>query len=160
MKYNDNPFSEIMDSDIRNANSGFIIQGVNAQGKMGKGLAKSIYDRWPNVKSEYINEYFDNNDFFHLGSFHIVNIKDNLNVVNIVSQEYYGNDGRQYVSYPAIEVALINLIRLINKNKWEKIIHVPKIGCGLAGGNWDVIKGIFKKVIPNDFKLIYWNYAP
>lgn len=159
-------FSQIINGDIREAKSGFIIQGVNAQGSMGSGLARSIMEKWPMVRHEYISQFKSSNikareDFLEIGSFHVVSVGDgklNLYVVNLVSQEFYGYSGEELVSYPSIEVGLTNLVRLINKNNLEKVIHTPKIGCGLAGGDWEVVKDIFKRVIPDDFELVYWDY--
>lgn len=148
--------------DIRNADRGFIVSGCNAQNKNGSGLARSLAEKWPVVKQDYHDVYY-RDQFFQLGSIHPVKVEDNLTVINLISQEYYGYDGDVYVSYSAIEVGFTNIVRLIRKlNQLDpsipKIIHIPKIGCGLAGGNWDKVKGILKSIPADDFEVYYWEY--
>lgn len=165
-------FDEIINGDIREAKSGYILQGVNAQGKIGAGLAKSIIKTWPDVKHHYMQNYKNGGDFLFLGSHHFVFCTDEVNlrkeelwVVNMVTQEYYGRDGFLYFSYAAFETALVNTIRIINKNAKSsfidtpKTIHFPKIGCGLAGGDWEVVKEIITRIVPDDFRKVFWDHA-
>lgn len=159
-------FSQYINGDIREAKSGYIIQGVNAQGKMGSGLAKSIMDKWPNVRQRYIEKYKNQDNNLYLGSCQFVHVESysgkGLWVVNLVTQENFGYDGELYLSYSGLEVCLHNMVKIIQKGESQNtpnIIHVPKIGCGLAGGDWEEVKKIIKKTIPSDFEVIHWDYA-
>lgn len=158
------PFTQIVNGDIREAKSGFILSGCNSRNSNGSGLARSLAEKWPRVKERYHSFYADKG-YLDLGDFDAVFITNKtpngrpLYVVNMITQDKFGYDGILYVSYAAIEVGVTNLVRMINRNNLEKSIHTPKIGCGLAGGDWDIVVDIFKRVIPEDFDLTYWDYV-
>ena len=68
-----------------------------------------------------------------------------LTVVNAYTQ--YGF-GRNHVGGKAIPLdyeALILCLRKMNRLFKGKHIGLPKIGCGLAGGDWSTVKGIIVK---------------
>lgn len=145
--------------DIRTAKSGYIVQGVNSRNSHGSGLAKSISEKWPQVKKEY-HKFYSLKGYLGIGEFSIVpvDLELNLHVVNMVTQDNFGYDGKVYVSYSAIEVGLINLCKHIEFNGLEKTIHLPKIGCGLAGGDWSIVSGIISNSTPVDYDVYIWNY--
>lgn len=45
--------------DIRETELSYIAHGVNCQNKMGSGVAKSLYEKWEDVKIKY-HRYCDN----------------------------------------------------------------------------------------------------
>lgn len=143
--------------DIRTAKSGFIIQGCNAMNSHGSGLAKSISEKWPQVKQKY-HEFYDRKGYLNLGEFDVIPVEDRVSVVNLISQDNYGYDGSLYVSYAAIEVGLENIIKYIERESLEKTIHLPKIGCGLAGGDWTVVENIIRKVFLGNFNVNIWVF--
>jgi len=110
---------------------GLIIHGVNAQRKMGSGIAKQIRDRYPIVYDEYMKAPAGKDA---LGNLQIVKVTDELYIGNGFTQLYYGNDGRRYASVDAIEKVLDKAF------KWCIIYNYPllspKIGCGLGGLDW------------------------
>lgn len=65
-------------------------------------------------------------------------IQSSITVINLYSQYHYGNKFGIPVDYDAIRLGL----RKINHKFKGRSILVPKIGAGLAGGNWDIIKNI------------------
>lgn len=151
-------FSRIINGDIREAKSGFIASGCNSRNSNGSGLAKSLAEKWPQVKTSY-HDFYAERDYLNLGEIRPVKVGENLYVVNMITQDNFGYDGGLYVSYAAIEIAFDSLVKSINRFGLEKTIHVPKIGCGLAGGDWEVVKEILGRVIPDDFELIHWEYV-
>ena len=44
---------KIINKDITTLKKGILIQQVNCQNAMGSGVAKAIYQKWPQVKNEY-----------------------------------------------------------------------------------------------------------
>lgn len=62
-------------------------------------------------------------------------------IVNMFSQDKYGRDKR-YTNYIAIEKAIKELRKIYPS---ETIIAAYKIGCGLAGGNWNIVKEILER---------------
>jgi hypothetical protein len=66
----------------------------------------------------------------------------------MITQEYYGRDGRQYVSYEAVEDCLENVLDWLGD--YSIPIHVPYlIGAGLGGGDEKTLLAIFEKVLGN-----------
>lgn len=87
-----------------------------------------------------------------LTSFHPNHALDNQNsiiVVNAYTQYYPGSDAK----YWAIESCLYKL-NIIFKGKH---IGLPKIGCGIGGLDWEIVKSIIQKVI-SDCKVTIINY--
>lgn len=60
-------------------------------------------------------------------------------VVNCYTQYHYG--GQIPLDYDALRLCM----RKLNHTFKGKHILSPKIGCGLAGGDWNVVKEIIKK---------------
>ena len=45
---------EYIKGDIRDTDCKVIAHGVNCQGVMGSGVAKALYEKWPEVKKSYL----------------------------------------------------------------------------------------------------------
>ncbi len=37
-------------------------------------------------------------------------------------------------------------------------IHMPRIGCGLAGGSWVVMEAVIKNSIPDDIEVFVYDF--
>ena len=138
-----------------------IAHGCNMQGKMASGVAGQIARKWPEVKEDYLfwhSRPVSYNDKgipiiernpFKLGAVKHIYV-DHGCVYNLLTQEYYGNDGKVYASLEAIEKALNILADDINYHRsgykaWN--VGLPRIGCGLGGLDWETqVKPIFEKV--------------
>ena len=67
----------------------------------------------------------------------------------------YGND-KQYTDYKALEESLENMLFLIRP--FKKSIALPyKLGCGLAGGDWNIVYKIIEKVF-EDYDVTIYNF--
>jgi O-acetyl-ADP-ribose deacetylase (regulator of RNase III) len=131
---------------------GVIAHGVNCQNKMGSGVAKALYSKWPEIKARYhkycdclIKSNFKNEKL--LGNIDSVKIKNGPKVINCFTQLYYGYDGRKYVSYDAI----YDCFRKLALDYSE--IAIPKIGCGLAGGDWEIVRAIINSATGEHCKV-------
>ena len=126
--------------------SGVILQVVNAQGVMNSGFAKQVRQKWPKVYDVYSDAIEPNQPdrgASWMGSVIPVCVESGIFVANLVAQQFYGSDGKRYLSYDALDIALKKVAELNVKEKLE--IHHPMIGCGLAGGNWDVVQQLIKQ---------------
>lgn len=123
-----------------------IAHGCNCQCTMGSGIAKKIRDRWPIVYQEDCKT--------EKGNFHKLGLIDGIIVdrscqtegiiYNIYSQFRYGNDGELYLNYDALFLGLEKLFFTVD-SKYK--IGLPKIGCQLAGGDWDIVKSEIKELV-------------
>ena len=80
-----------------------------------------------------------------------------LYVVNAYTQFNYGQNHIDGDSVPLDYEALTLCMRKINKIFMGMRIGLPRIGCGLAGGRWSVVKGIIQKEL-KDCQVTIVNY--
>lgn len=128
-----------LNQDILNETHGIIVQGVNAQGKMGSGIAKQIAIKYPKVYLDYMNKYAT--DGLRLGDTLTTCIDRDFFIASGVTQQYYGRDENVvYVDYDAVRTVFqkINTMALM----YGLPVKFPLIGCGLANGDWDRVKEI------------------
>lgn len=140
---------EYIQGDLLNSGIRHIIHGCNSRGVMGSGVAKAIREKYPMVYTDYWNKY--NNVGLDLGDI-IVSVQDDGKVIhNAITQLDYGRDtNRIYVSYWAIA----EVFRKINS--WNiKEIALPKIGSGLANGDWNVISAIIENTLTKTKPYVY-----
>ncbi|MBT9137645.1 MAG: hypothetical protein DDT31_00183 [Syntrophomonadaceae bacterium] len=137
---------------LKNVKSGVILQQVNAQNKMGSGFAKAVFEQWPLVKNAFHrwSDQFDN-DTQRIGKFQALEVVKGLYVINIVGQRFYGNDGKRYTSYDALDTAMEQVAIWMRLNDlYDYDTHHPLLGSALGGGHWPVIAEIIKhRIGPN-----------
>lgn len=148
--------SDVMIGDmLEKVSSGFIIHGCNAQGVMGSGIAKAVKSYYPEAYTKYMQVHESTG--LRLGDIIPVKVTDKLFIVNCITQEYFGKDGRRYVSYDAIDwcAKKVNWLAAYSaKYDIEPIIHTPLIGAGLGGGDWGIIEMILLRTIKH--KMLIW----
>lgn len=136
-----------------------ICHQVNCFGVMGGGIALQIKKRFPNVYMAYnklCTAYMDNKQSNKklLGHCQLVPVNSNYAVANLFGQYDYGIDTRK-TDYNAVRNALVSLRNQIESKNTECSIGFPyKFGCGLAGGNWDVVKQIIIDVFEDSNFII------
>lgn len=135
----------IRQCDLLNCNAEYICHQVNCKGAMGAGLAKAIANKWPFVKLSYESfcDAYKHNPKSLLGVYQVVNVAPNKNVINIFGQLDYGREfGRCYTSYDALMQAFKNMEEWIDVS--STIAFPYRFGCGLAGGDWEVVFALLK----------------
>jgi O-acetyl-ADP-ribose deacetylase (regulator of RNase III) len=142
--------------DITETELEYIAHGVNTQNVMGSGVAKVLFTKWPQVKSDY-HGYCNGHEAIgysiDLGEVNIVCTEDDLTVFNCFTQEFYGYDGDRYVNYAAI-VKCFNTI--LDYMPHRSKLAIPKIGCGLAGGDWNIVEQLINDTVGDDLEI--WVY--
>jgi O-acetyl-ADP-ribose deacetylase (regulator of RNase III) len=134
---------------IASVQEGLILQQVNAQGVMGSGFAKALYEKYPWVRERYCDQYKMNQyhrGLDYMGDIQVVRITDELYVVNMVAQQFYGRDGKRYTSYDALDTCFQ---KIAAKRTAGMPIHHPLIGCGLGGAHWPVVEQLFELHLPD-----------
>lgn len=117
-----------------------IVHVCNDLGGWGKGFVLALSRRWPEPEAAYRRWHRDRagNDFA-LGAARFVQVGPYLWVANMVGQRGMrtGSKGAP-VRYEAIDKALATV-----GDKAVELgasVHMPRIGCGLAGGKWSRIE--------------------
>ena len=126
--------------DVLKSNCDIIVHQVNCKGVMGAGLAKQIREEYPIVYEQY-KEFCKKDDL--LGKVQFVPIAYKKYVCNLFGQLSYGRNSLQ-TDYEAFEKAICEIKDIASEHDFS--IAIPYgIGCGLAGGDWNVIYGILCK---------------
>jgi len=140
--------------DLLEATEPYIAHGCNAQGVMGSGVAKLIREKWPNAFDIYHQRYILNGNNLTLGTI-IISYEKDVTIYNCITQEFYGKKNKRYCDYDAIRscMKLINSVGHVLKK--DKTVAMPKIGAGLAGGNWDIIEQIIEEELTRVQPVVY-----
>jgi O-acetyl-ADP-ribose deacetylase (regulator of RNase III) len=131
-----------LDKDITTVQApALIAHGVNTQNVMGSGVARAIYMKWPTVKARYHDVYAGfvaHGDAYDLlGMADFVEVEEGLIVANCFTQETYGRDpDYRYASPHAVKEALTLAAYEACDRGLDKV-HIPRIGSGLGGLDWD-----------------------
>ncbi len=135
-----------------------IVHVVNDALKWGKGFVLAISKRWSLPEYRFMTNYNPN----PLGSFESVQVEKNVWVINLYGQHGIAN---KYITIPpvrydAIKKGLLSLRKLMcsrpNLYPLDNFaIHMPKIGCGLAGGDWSIVNRLVEDVFPDVDVYVY-----
>ena len=120
-----------------------IVHICNDMGGWGKGFVMAISKRWKEPEQQY-REWFKNQENFALCQVQFVHVDASLWVANIIGQHKINKDetGNPPIRYEAV-LAGLEKVGLFALEK-SASVHMPRIGCGLAGGTWDKIEPIIK----------------
>lgn len=115
-----------------------IIHGCNCFCTMGAGIAKLIRDNFPEAYQADLKTSLGDRE--KLGTYSLAEIKRNDKIFTIVNgyTQYEFSGHGPLVDYGAMK----NLFARIKKDFSNQRIGYPKIGAGLAKGDWQVISGI------------------
>ncbi|MGX1134593.1 O-acetyl-ADP-ribose deacetylase (regulator of RNase III) [Streptomyces glaucescens] len=112
----------------------------NDIGGWGKGFVVAISRRWPQPEAAYRAWHRERatNDFA-LGATQFVQVEPYVWVANMIGQRGIRTGSKGVpVRYEAIDTALG---RLADKAlELDASVHMPRIGCGLAGGKWSRVE--------------------
>jgi O-acetyl-ADP-ribose deacetylase (regulator of RNase III) len=117
-----------------------IAHGVNCRGGFGSGVAGQIAKLYPLARTRYLDRF--NTIGWRLGDVQFVQISEQLTIANMATQLNFGYDGKLYVNYGAIRQCFDELLKYVECG--NQSVAIPKIGCGLAGGSWQVVEGIVR----------------
>ncbi|MBO0699540.1 MAG: Appr-1-p processing protein [Zavarzinella sp.] len=119
----------------------------NDIGKWGAGFVLAVSRRWPQPEASY-REWYAGRDGngFGLGAVQFVQVAPDHWVANLVGQHGIRTaKGQSPVRYDAIAEGL----RRVGEKAIElgSSVHMPRIGCGLAGGSWDRIEPLIQAAL-------------
>jgi O-acetyl-ADP-ribose deacetylase (regulator of RNase III) len=160
---------KIVEGDILQAAEDIIGHQVNCKGVMGAGLAKQIKNKYPNVYEEYVHlikwakeEYKRGHSKTDrlLSACQFVDTPDNKTIANIFGQEGYGRGSIQ-TDYVALKKSLWSIKETVTNpynTLHNKTVALPYgIGCGLAGGDWNIVHSIIAEVF-SDYEVTLYKF--
>lgn len=130
-------------TDPSAAGNKIIVHICNDIGAWGKGFVMAVSKRWKEPEKQY-REWFKSQEGFALGEVRFVQVTDDLWVANLIGQHKINKDenGHPPIRYEAV-LAGLNRVGLFATEK-QASVHMPRIGCGLAGGTWEKIEPLIQ----------------
>lgn len=121
------------------AGNKIIVHICNDVGGWGKGFVVAISQRWAEPEKQY-REWFKAQNNFALGQVQFVKVENELWVANLIGQRniYKDETGKPPIRYEAVLLGLDSVAKFALEH--NATVHLPRIGCGLAGGTWDKIE--------------------
>lgn len=130
----------------------------NDMGGWGKGFVLAISIRWKKPENEY-RRWFQNGENFILGEIQMVQAEEDIWVCNMIGQHktISNSKGTPPIRYEAVEKCLEKLAD--EALKLNASIHMPRIGCGLAGGKWEEIEPIIEStLLKNNIEVYVYDF--
>jgi len=132
----------------------------NNRGGWGKGFVLALSKRWPEPEAAYRAWHRGRagNDFA-LGAVQLVQVRPDLWVANMLAQHGTkpGSSGPP-IRYDALHHALAALAPHILER--HASVHMPRIGCGLAGGKWERIEPLItSELSAHDIHVTVYDHA-
>jgi O-acetyl-ADP-ribose deacetylase (regulator of RNase III) len=125
-----------------------IIHGCNCFNTMGAGIAVSISQHFEEAHNADLRT--TKGDRFKLGTYtgaKIERFEKPFTVINAYTQYGYQRSGVN-LDYDALESSFKNILKKYGKKNLK--FGIPKIGAGLAGGNWKKIKSIISEIMKDE----------
>ena len=135
---------EDVSGDALQTDADILLHQVNLQGVIGAGIAKQIALTYPFVEEEYVKYPYKK-----LGNV-LFCTTDKYVIGNCFSQTYdFCTD------YKALEKCLDKVVSYMEENNLKSIAIPHKYGCGIANGDWDIVRKIFVEKFKNYSLKIY-----
>src|SRR5438128_1572890 len=112
----------------------------NDRGGWGKGFVLAVSERWPGPEEAYRAWHRDRSENdFGLGAVQFVQVEPRTWVANLVAQHgLRGGSQGPPIRYEAVEACLEKVAT--KAKELRASVHMPRIGCGLAGGKWQLVE--------------------
>lgn len=120
-----------MSKSIFYSNAQALVNPVNCVGIMGKGLALEFKRRYPNNFASYQRACAVG---LEIGNLHTCE-EDGKLIINFPTKKHWKAPSK----YEYILEGLLTLAELI-KQKQIKSIAIPRLGCGLGGLDWNIVR--------------------
>lgn len=135
-----------------------IVHVCNDVGGWGRGFVLAVSQRWKAPENEY-RTWAASERNFSLGEVQFVQVEPAIWVANMIGQRDVKRDknGKPPVRYSAIKDGLVKVG--IYANQIQATVHMPRIGCGLAGGTWDQIEPLITETLTSKgVKTIVYDF--
>lgn len=129
----------------------------NDLGGWGRGFVVAVSKRWPEPERQYRAWHASRNGFV-LGAVQFVQVDKYLLVANMIAQHgmKHGSGGPP-IRYDALDICLDKIGDKAAELKAS--VHMPRIGCGLAGGKWSMVEPLIKKnLCDRDLAVTVYDY--
>jgi O-acetyl-ADP-ribose deacetylase (regulator of RNase III) len=157
-----------------------IVHICNDVGGWGKGFVVAISNKWKQPEAAYRNWFtqeeitpteiirferlesrdrYSNEKKFELGNVQFVRVTDDIWVANMLAQRdtIPDIDGMPPIRYAFLAQCLERVKQFAKKQ--QASVHMPRIGCGLAGGQWTEIEPLInKELVAHEIETIVYDF--
>jgi O-acetyl-ADP-ribose deacetylase (regulator of RNase III) len=122
-----------------------LVHLCNDIGKWGKGFVLALSSRWKSPEEQFKAWHRgETGQVFALGEVQFVEVEPSLWVANVVGQHGVASKrmDERPVRYEAVRAGLAKVRERALAE--QATVHMPRIGCGLAGGRWEEIEPIIE----------------
>ncbi len=143
--------------DVLKSDESVIVHGCNCKCTMGAGIALQIREQFSAAYQEDQSTLWG--DTNKLGTFTYALERGAHNQPLMVVNAYTQYDYTRIVSsidldYGALEEVMVRICEYFP----DEVIAMPRIGCGLAGGDWEKVRKILERVSTR-FKRVFNVYT-
>jgi len=135
-----------------------IVHVCNDIGGWGRGFVLAISKKWKAPEKAY-RDWYISQDNFELGEVQFVQVENTLWVANLIGQHKIkkNEEGHPPIRYAAIKEGIEKVAQ--KSKELNASVHMPRIGCGLAGGKWEYIEPILEEnLIKNRIKTVVYDF--
>jgi len=117
----------------------------NDIGAWGAGFVLALSNKW-----RYPEDRYRAMPRYELGTAMVLNVEPDIYVANMIGQ--HGIRANAEGVPPVRYISVADALFAVNKIAEEMgaTLHMPRIGCGLAGGDWKVIEAILTEFVTVD----------
>lgn len=125
----------------------------NDLGAWGKGFVLAVSKKWPAPEVQY-KQWHSSSENFQLGEVQFVQVSPLFYVANMIGQKgIRRGKNRKPIRYVAVEDCLQKVAE--KALELGASVHMPRIGCGLAGGTWEEIEPIIQRCLTEKGISVY-----
>ncbi|WP_291693247.1 macro domain-containing protein [Bradyrhizobium sp.] len=133
----------------------------NDLGGWGKGFVLAVSRRWQEPELDYRRWHREHaDDDFGLGAVRFVQVEPDMWVANMIGQHGMKTSSKgPPIRYEAVRECLEKLADFASEKAAS--VHMPRIGCGLAGGRWELVLPIIESTLASrDVAVYVYDFAP
>lgn len=145
---------KIIDGNLFDSDATIICHQCNCQGVMGSGVAAEVKRRYPEVYQVYRNEYETKG--LKLGKVVFVENFYGQIIANLLGQEKYGYDGKQYTHYDKLQECLDSVKAVMKEHGLLTVAFPYLMSCHRGGGDWNVVYKMIEDTF-KDFDVEIWR---
>jgi len=115
----------------------------NNVGAWGAGFVMALSKKWHEPET-----YYRSMIEYKLGDVEFVSVEKEIFVANMIAQNdiqsNLSEDAKPPIRYYAVAEALYKANEFAKEHNGS--LHMPRIGCGLAGGDWNKIEDMLRRI--------------
>ena len=145
---------KIIDGNLFDSKANIICHQCNCQGVMGSGVAAEVKRRYPEVYTTYRHVY--ETFGLNLGEALIVETTNGEYIGNLLGQEKYGYDGKQYTHYDKLQDCFNNVKNFMQEYEFKTVAFPWLMSCHRGGGDWNIVYKMIEDTF-KDFDVEIWR---